>query len=242
MNNKTAVVSGASGGIGIAVSKALYNAGYNIVLLYNKNKKPLEDEFSIDDKRILLLKGDLSKECDILKIKEEVYATFHGVDVIVNNAGISLIKFFDETTCEEWDRVFDVNVKSAFMLTKAFIPEMINKKSGNIINISSMWGISGASMEVCYSASKAAMIGMSKALAKELGPSGINVNVIAPGVIDTKMNEHISKDDMDVLIEDTPINRIGKPEDIANAVMFLCDEKASFITGEVIKVDGGFIL
>lgn len=242
MNNKTAVVSGASGGIGIAVSKALYNAGYNIVLLYNKNKKPLEDEFSIDDKKILMIQGDLSKECDILKIKEEVYATFHGVDVIVNNAGISLIKFFDETTCEEWDRVFDVNVKSAFMLTKAFIPEMINKKSGNIINISSMWGISGASMEVCYSASKAAMIGMSKALAKELGPSGINVNVIAPGVIETKMNEHISKEDMDVLIEDTPINRIGKPEDIANAVMFLCDEKASFITGEVIKVDGGFIL
>lgn len=242
MNNKTAVVSGASGGIGIAVSKALYNAGYNIVLLYNKNKKPLEDEFSIDDKKILMIQGDLSKECDILKIKEEVYATFHGVDVIVNNAGISLIKFFDETTCEEWDKVFDVNVKSAFMLTKAFIPEMINRKSGNIINISSMWGISGASMEVCYSASKAAMIGMSKALAKELGPSGINVNVIAPGVIDTKMNEHISKVDMDVLIEDTPINRIGKPEDIANAVMFLCDEKASFITGEVIKVDGGFIL
>lgn len=242
MNNKTAVVSGASGGIGIAVSKALYNAGYNIVLLYNKNKKPLEDEFSIDDKKILMIQGDLSKECDILKIKEEVYATFHGVDVIVNNAGISLIKFFDETTCEEWDRVFDVNVKSAFMLTKAFIPEMINRKSGNIINISSMWGISGASMEVCYSASKAAMIGMSKALAKELGPSGINVNVIAPGVIETKMNEHISKEDMDVLIEDTPINRIGKPEDIANAVMFLCDEKASFITGEVIKVDGGFIL
>ena len=242
MNNKTAVVSGASGGIGIAVSKALYNAGYNIVLLYNKNKKPLEDEFSTDDKKILMIQGDLSKECDILKIKEEVYATFHGVDVIVNNAGISLIKFFDETTCEEWDRVFDVNVKSAFMLTKAFIPEMINRKSGNIINISSMWGISGASMEVCYSASKAAMIGMSKALAKELGPSGINVNVIAPGVIETKMNEHISKEDMDVLIEDTPINRIGKPEDIANAVMFLCDEKASFITGEVIKVDGGFIL
>ena len=242
MNNKTVVISGASGGIGIAISKAFYNEGYNIVLLYNKNKKALEEEFSFNDKRVLMLKGDLSKERDVLKIKEKVYSSFNSVDIIVNNAGISLVKFFDETTCEEWDNVFDVNVKSAFMLTKAFLPDMINKKSGNIINISSMWGISGASMEVCYSASKAALIGMSKALAKEVGPSGINVNVIAPGVIDTKMNNHLSKDDMESLIEETPINRIGKPEDVANAVLFLCDRKASFITGEVISVDGGFIL
>lgn len=242
MNNKTVVISGASGGIGIAISKAFYNEGYNIVLLYNKNKKALEEEFSLNDKRVLMLKGDLSKERDVLKIKEKVYSSFNSVDIIVNNAGISLVKFFDETTCEEWDNVFDVNVKSAFMLTKAFLPDMINKKSGNIINISSMWGISGASMEVCYSASKAALIGMSKALAKEVGPSGINVNVIAPGVIDTKMNNHLSKEDMESLIEETPINRIGTPEDVANAVLFLCDKKASFITGEVISVDGGFIL
>lgn len=242
MNNKTIVISGASGGIGIAISKAFYNEGYNVVLLYNKNKKSLEDEFSLGDKRVLMLKGDLSKESDVLKIKEEVYSTFNSVDVIVNNAGISLVKFFDETTCEEWDNVFDVNVKSAFMLIKAFLPEMINKKRGNIINISSMWGISGASMEVCYSASKAALIGMSKALAKEIGPSGINVNVVAPGVIDTRMNNHLSKEDMEALIEETPINRIGTPEDVANAVLFLCDKKASFITGEVISVDGGFIL
>lgn len=242
MNNKTVVISGASGGIGIAISKAFYNEGYNIVLLYNKNKKVLEDEFSLNDKRVLMLKGDLSKESDVLKIKEEVYSSFNTVDIIVNNAGVSLVKFFDETTCEEWDNVFDVNVKSAFMLTKAFLPGMINKKSGNIINISSMWGISGASMEVCYSASKAALIGMSKALAKEVGPSGINVNVVAPGVIDTKMNNHLSKEDMESLIEETPINRIGTPEDVANAVLFLCDKKASFITGEVISVDGGFIL
>lgn len=242
MNNKTVVISGASGGIGIAISKAFYNEGYNIVLLYNKNKKALEEEFSLNDKRVLMLKGDLSKERDVLKIKEKVYSSFNSVDIIVNNAGISLVKFFDETTCEEWDNVFDVNVKSAFMLTKAFLPEMINKKRGNIINISSMWGISGASMEVCYSASKAALIGMSKALAKEVGPSGINVNVIAPGVIDTKMNNHLSKEDMESLIEETPINRIGTPEDVANAVLFLCDKKASFITGEVISVDGGFIL
>ncbi|MGN8912894.1 elongation factor P 5-aminopentanone reductase [Anaerofustis butyriciformans] len=242
MNNKTVVISGASGGIGIAISKVFYNEGYNIVLLYNRNKKVLEDEFSLNDKRVLMLKGDLSKESDVLKIKEEVYSSFNSVDIIVNNAGISLVKFFDETTCEEWDNVFDVNVKSAFMLTKAFLPDMINKKSGNIINISSMWGISGASMEVCYSASKAALIGMSKALAKEVGPSGINVNVVAPGVIDTKMNNHLSKEDMESLIEETPINRIGTPEDVANAVLFLCDKKASFITGEVISVDGGFIL
>ena len=242
MNNKTVVISGASGGIGIAISKAFYNEDYNIVLLYNKNKKVLEDEFSLNDKRVLMLKGDLSKESDVLKIKEEVYSSFNTVDIIVNNAGVSLVKFFDETTCEEWDKVFDVNVKSAFMLTKAFLPDMINKKSGNIINISSMWGISGASMEVCYSASKAALIGMSKALAKEVGPSGINVNVVAPGVIDTKMNNHLSKEDMESLIEETPINRIGTPEDVANAVLFLCDKKASFITGEVISVDGGFIL
>lgn len=244
MSGRNVVISGASGDIGLSIANAFYENGDNLVLIYNRNYESVEDfkEKHANGGKILLLKGDLSKEDDVLRIKEQVKSIFGHIDVLINNAGISLIKFFDSTTVDEWDNVFNVNVKSVFMLTKAFLPDMINRKMGKIINISSMWGISGAAMEVCYSASKAAIIGMSKALAKEVGPSGINVNVIAPGVIDTKMNSHLSKEDIDDLVYETPINRIGKSEDVANMAIFLADEKSSFITGEVISVDGGFIL
>lgn len=245
MSNKTAVISGASGDIGISLAHAFYNENYNLVLLYNKNKKPIDDFIDTHkyrDLEVIALKADLSDENEVDNAVKEIKDNFKNIDVLINNAGISLIKFFDETGLEEWDRIFNVNVKSAFMLSKAFIPNMINRKKGNIINISSMWGISGASMEVAYSASKAALIGMSKALSKEVGPSNINVNVIAPGVIDTKMNNNLSDEDLEVLSEETPMGRIGKPEDVANMAVFLASDKATFITGQVISVDGGFIL
>lgn len=245
MSNKTAVISGASGDIGISLAHAFYNENYDLVLLYNRNKKSIDDFINAHnskDIKILPLKVDFTDIKEVNNVINDIKSNFENIDVLINNAGISLIRFFDETSLEEWDNVFNINVKSAFMLSKAFIPNMINRKKGNIINISSMWGISGASMEVAYSASKAALIGMSKALSKEVGPSNINVNVIAPGVIDTKMNNNLSDEDLKILWEETPIGRLGKPEDVANMAVFLASDKASFITGQVISVDGGFIL
>lgn len=245
MSNKNAVISGASGDIGISLAHAFYNENYDLVLLYNRNKKSIDDFINAHnskDIKILPLKVDFTDIKEVNNVIDEIKSNFENIDVLINNAGISLIRFFDETSLEEWDNVFNINVKSAFMLSKAFIPNMINRKKGNIINISSMWGISGASMEVAYSASKAALIGMSKALSKEVGPSNINVNVIAPGVIDTKMNNNLSDEDLKILSEETPIGRLGKPQDVANMAVFLASDKASFITGQVISVDGGFIL
>ena len=245
MSNKTAVISGASGDIGISLAHAFYNENYDLVLLYNRNKKSIDDFINAHnskDIKILPLKVDFTDIKEVNNVINDIKSNFENIDVLINNAGISLIRFFDETSLEEWDNVFNINVKSAFMLSKAFIPNMINRKKGNIINISSMWGISGASMEVAYSASKAALIGMSKALSKEVGPSNINVNVIAPGVIDTKMNNNLSDEDLKILWEETPIGRLGKPEDVAHMAVFLASDKASFITGQVISVDGGFIL
>ena len=138
--------------------------------------------------------------------------------------------------------MFDINIKGMVLVTKAFVSDMIYKKSGKIINVSSMWGITGASCEVHYSASKSAVIGFTKALAKELGPSNICVNCIAPGVIETEMNKHLSKEDFDVLCEETPLERIGKPEEVAKTALFLASDDSSFITGQVINVDGGYII
>ena len=155
---------------------------------------------------------------------------------------ISLIKLFDETTDEEWDNVFNVNVKSAYILTKFSLKSMIARKSGKIINVSSIWGKDGASMECCYSASKSALIGLTKALAKEVGPSNINVNCVCPGVIDTKMNARFSKDEMQDLVNETPLLRLGTANEIAKLIYFLSSNEASFITGQIITADGGFTL
>ena len=167
---------------------------------------------------------------------------YGGVDVLINNAGISKIKLLSDTTEEEYDEVFDTNMKSVYLVTKASIPYMIRKKCGRIINISSMWGVTGASMEVIYSASKAAVIGFTKALAKELGPSGINVNCIAPGVINTDMNKTLDEETLSSLSEETPLMRLGTTEDVAKAVLFFASENSSFITGQVLSVDGGITI
>ena len=166
---------------------------------------------------------------------------FGGIDALVCNAGISLPVLFTQTTEEEYDRVFSVNTKGVFFLSQAAAKEMISAGKGAIVNVSSMWGVAGASGEVAYSASKAAVIGLTKALAKELAPSGIRVNCVAPGVTDTEMNACYDEDAMEALSERTPLGRIADPREIAEAIFFLASEKASFITGQTLTADGGFI-
>lgn len=239
--NKTVLITGASHGIGKACAIAFSAAGYNVVLNYNSSQKQALD-LCEQLENTIAIKADVSKSADVDEMLKKTSAMFGGIDVLINNAGIANQKLFTDITEQEWDNMFNVNVKSMFLVTKAFLPQMINRKCGKIINISSMWGISGASCEVHYSASKAAVIGFTKALAKEVAPSNINVNCIAPGVIMTQMNRNLSDSDMNILKEETPINRIGTPEDIANTALFLADEKSSFITGQIISVDGGFIL
>ena len=164
------------------------------------------------------------------------------VDVLINNAAVAYQGLITDTTDVIYDRLMDVNMKGAFNATKAVLPGMINRKDGVIINISSMWGEVGASCEVIYSASKAALLGFTKSLAKEVGPSGIRVNCISPGVVDTPMNSAHGERDMEELSNETPLERIGKPEEIAKATLFLASENASFITGQILGVNGGFII
>ena len=244
---KKVIVTGASGGIGKEIAKNFASNGYQTICFYNSNKdgvKELENwAFANNIKgAIYPVKVNLSSPVSIGNAYKKLIEKFKSIDVLVNNAGISLTKLITDTSLEEWNKVFDINMKSVFLLTNLVLEQMISKKYGKIINISSMWGVHGASMEVAYSASKSALIGYTKALAKEVGPSNINVNCVCPGLIDTKMNAHLSKEDLSSLVDCTPLSRIGTPKDVANLVTFLASESANFITGECITIDGGFSL
>ncbi len=244
---KTVLVTGASGGIGSEIAEKFAVCGFKVVAQYNKNKKSLDDLINRLAQRgvydaLLPVHADFRDLATVDKMMETVNSKFNGVDVLVNNAGVSLYKLITKTTEKEWDEIFALNIKSAYYLTNKVLDYMIDKKCGKIVNISSMWGIAGASMEVAYSASKSALIGYTKALAKELAPSNINVNCVCPGVIDTPMNASFSEQDILSLKDQTPLGRLGTPNDVAELVYFLCGENSSFITGQVISCDGGFIL
>ena len=170
----------------------------------------------------------------------EIINKFSTVDILINNAGISYEGLLSDTSDEIWNNIIATNLTGVFNCTKAVLPYMINQKKGKIINISSIWGICGASCEVAYSASKSGVIGFSKALAKEVGPSGVNVNCIAPGIIDTDMNNNLTEQDKKDFVEELPISRIGNAKDIADTAFFLCSESADYITGQVLAVDGGY--
>lgn len=242
---KTVLITGASRGIGRAAAEAFAKAGYDVAVNYNKSAETAEtlcrelEKYSV---KALPFQADVADKKAVEKMSAEIEIAMGAVSVLVNNAGIAEQALFTDITEKMWDRMFAVNVKGAYNCTQAVLPKMIHEKYGRIINISSMWGISGASCEVHYSAAKAALIGFTKALAKEVGLSGITVNCIAPGVIDTDMNGHLSPETISELKEETPLNRIGAPRDVAETVLFLASEKASFITGQTISVDGGFIL
>lgn len=240
--SKTVLITGASGGIGSAIAKKFAILGYNVAIHCNKNTEQAEklcNEIRNNGKNAMVVSADVSSEAAVDSMFEKIESNFGGVDVLVNNAGISQIKMINDVTSDEWQKMFDVNTKSAFLCSKRAISHMVRSSWGRIINISSMWGIVGASCEVPYSASKSALIGFTKALAKELAPSGITVNCVAPGFIETKMNSHLSAEETAEFLSEIPVMRAGKPYEVANAVAFFANEGSGYVTGQTLAVDGG---
>lgn len=237
-----ALITGASGGIGSAIAKRFADSGFSVVLQYRTNREAIDRLTASLSERTdyLCVQGDLTDANDIQRIVAEVHQRFGTVSVLVNCAGVALPqKLFSDTTDAEFDLLFDTNVKGMMCLTR-ILSDDLRLNHGAVINISSMWGIAGASCEVIYSASKAAVIGFTKALAKELAPSDVTVNAIAPGLIPTAMNAHLSADDLEAFRSETPLNRLGTPEEIADAVLFLVN--ARFMTGQVLCCDGGYTM
>ena len=241
----TVLITGASRGIGRAAALLFGKNGWNVAVNYRTNEaaaQSLKEELEAMGVKCLPVQADVADAVQVRRMISMVEYTFGGIDVLVNNAGIAQQKLFTQLTEEDWDRMFDVHVKGTFHCTQAVLPLMIGAGKGSIVNVSSMWGQVGGACEVHYSAAKAGLIGMTKALAKEVGPSGIRVNCVTPGVIRTEMNSKLSNEDMEALKNDTPLGKIGEPTEIASVLLYLSSENASFITGQIIGVNGGMII
>lgn len=242
---KNILITGASRGIGRETARLFAQQGNRVAINYNKSKEEAESLARVltqNGCEAIAVQADISSRTEVGQMVEKIVQKWGGIDVLVNNAGIAQQKLLQDITEEDWQRMFNINVTGAFFCTQAVLPFMLKKQAGCIINVSSIWGIAGASMECHYSASKAALIGLTKALAKELGPSGIRVNCVAPGVIDTQMNAALAKETLEWLKEETPLGILGRPEDIAQTICFLASPKAGFITGQVLSPNGGFII
>lgn len=238
---KRVLITGAGSGIGKAAAELFAQSGYDVILHYHTSKTGAEETVTALRARHFsasCVQADLTKADEAARMFQEIGT----IDVLVNNAGVAQQKLFTDTTEEDWDCLFHTNVKSMFFCAKLALRGMLQRHSGAIINVSSMWGQVGASCEVAYSASKAAVLGLTKALAKEVGPSGIRVNCIAPGVIDTPMNQTLTREDIAALKEETPLGTIGTPMDVAKTMLFLAGDDSAFLTGQVLGVNGGMIL
>ena len=234
------LISGGSRGIGRACVEKFIKNGDSVAFIYKSNHSAAREV--ADSFGATAICADLSSSNEATRAIDDAVAALGGIDVLINNAGISQIKLFTDITDEDWENMIGSNLSSAFYLTRATLPFMISQKQGRIINIGSMWGKVGASCEVHYSASKSALRGMTLALAKEVGLSGITVNMIEPGVIATEMNASLSEEILTELANETPLGKIGQPHDVAALALFLASENASFITGQIIGVDGGFAI
>lgn len=234
------LINGGSRGIGADIVRIFSERGYSVAFTYKSSDSSAAELAARTG--ALAIKADSASESDVIRAVELCIERFGTVDCLVNNAAISSFSLFTDISLSEWNKTVSVNATGAFLYSREVSREMIKKKYGRIINISSMWGVVGASCEVHYSASKAAVIGMTRALAKELGPSGITVNAVCPGLIDTEMNSALSTEDRQAVIDETPLMRIGTVRDVSEAVFFLASDAASFITGECMNVSGGFVV
>lgn len=238
---KTVIVTGSSRGIGAAIVKELAKNNYNVILNYNNSEeaaKRIQKELQEENIKIEIFKADVSKREEVKKLVNFALDKFKNIDVLINNAGIDQIKPFMDITDEDWNKMLEVNLNAVFYCSQEVLENMIHNKKGCIINISSIWGITGASCEVHYSASKAAIDGMTKALAKEMGPSNIRVNSIAPGLVYTDMNKDITTEELEELKKEIPLGRIAKPEEIVNSIKWLIEDE--YVTGQVISINGGW--
>ncbi len=240
--NKSVFITGASGGIGYACAVRLARDGFNVAACYSEDTdsaEKLRGEIAALGRECEIYRLDLNRPGDAAAVFEKAQNRFGGFYAVVNCAGTALRKLFTDTSEEEFDRLCNVNFKGVYSVCRACVPYMVRHKEGKIINISSMWGVSGASCEAVYSATKAAVIGLTKALARELAPSNIQVNCVAPGAVDTKMNADLTPDEKAAFSQEIPMGRFGTTEEIANAVSFLASEESSYITAQVITADGG---
>ncbi|MDY6313847.1 MAG: 3-oxoacyl-ACP reductase FabG [Clostridia bacterium] len=227
------LITGGTRGIGRKTAELFKKSGYDVFVTFKKSSDEAE---KLKAEGISAIKADVSD----IEAMEDVRQKIGAVDVLVNNAGISYWGLLSEMTAEQWQRVIDVNLTGTFNCIKVFSPDMVKKKSGAIVNLSSMWGVTGGSCEAAYSAAKAGIIGLTKALAKELGPSKVRVNAVAPGVIKTDMTKNLSEEDLNSLAEETPLGIIGTAQDIAEGILYLA--KAQFVTGEILNINGGIVI
>jgi len=239
-----AIVTGASRGIGRAIAVSLARAGANVVVNYRHSAAAAEEvvaECRQHGVSALAVQADVAQSSEVERLLETTCVNFGSPTILVNNAGVAYTGLLLDTTEADWDHLMDANLKAPYLCAKAVLPHMIRKQYGRIINISSIWGIAGGSCEVAYSASKGGLIALTKALAKEVGPSGITVNAVAPGAILTDMIGHLSEEDIAMIADETPVGRLGTPEDVASAVLYLALPASSFLTGQIISPNGGLI-
>lgn len=242
---KRVLITGGSGDIGRAIALRFASDGYMVAVNYNTNKNAADEvclKIKEEGGTAISVQGDISDSSQAKNVVSEVMDRLGGIDVLVNNAGIALKQgLFTDFSEEEAERVFGTNVFGMMNCCRQVIPHFVKNKCGRIINVSSIWGISGASCEVIYSSSKSAVIGFTKALARELAPSGICVNCVAPGLIETQMNSHLTKEEKDEFIQGIPLGRAGLPSEVADAIAFFASEGSNYITGQVLTVDGGLL-